>query len=396
MTSLYSEMKKLSVFIICALLFTFSVMAEASLSMTIGGGAERAYVLTDFRSENAKFRISVKRNEESLIIATPPFFRVKISEDITLGEFKTGKLLSALSSDESTFLSFENKIFTEPTTLSLNPEHMGLTVEKEKWALAYSYPTTLFVATGGDKYFLAIKLEEVSASSVSIAGYKADWSKEKLPGFNYSFLSGFSRNFKMHGLSVLASSYVKGKSNTLSLPSLTLTSFLQTEWKALSFSLSSLYGSERTNTFSFTLNSSLHFSVEETLGNKPIYGMTSQYRKVSLTTEFSYSGFEIRGIHTRINGTDNSVKEESEYRFKYSAKDINALVETSLSRTDGIHPTSYTLSLELNDAQLSLNAEKIRLVLSCTVVADDYSLKLSINQDRVLTMVFKYSYSEAD
>lgn len=357
--------------------------------MTVGGGTVSPYILTDFKNDSTRFRLSIKMSEGSPVVETPPFFRIKVSNYLSIGEFKTGKLLSALSSDEVSHLSFKNRIFTEPSTLSMNPQYMGMTVEKDTWALGYSYPSLLFAAIGGEKHFAAIKLEEVGETSSS--DFQIDWGKEKLSGLNWSFISGFSREIRWTGFSVKASSYIKGHSNGKSDPTFSVVSFLQGELGPLSLSLSSLYGTERKTSYAIVLNSDLGYSVEETLGSEPVYGMTSQARRVRLTTEFSYSGFEMKSVHTRTNATDNSLKSESQYRFKYSEKDITATFDATVSRTEKTGISSFSFSLDLKDAQVSFNGKKIRLVLSCSITADNLDFKITADQDRVLTMVLKYS-----
>ncbi|MCR5760617.1 MAG: hypothetical protein K6F82_01235 [Sphaerochaetaceae bacterium] len=374
-------------------LILFSAAAQSSVSVTLKGGSSKPYILSDFKSKNAQFRFTIRKTDDSFTFSSPTFFRIRLSEYTTIGEIKPGKLLSALTENTGPqILNYKSKIFTEPSGLSLEPKYMGLSVEKENWALGYSYPALLFVTAGNEKTFLAAAVQEISQTEEeeSENSFQVNWSEQALAGLNTLFLTGFYREAKLKDLLIKASSYVRGSYNPGSTLSLDFTSYLKSQWRNIGAELGSTFSDEKTRKMTVLFDSVLEYSVTETLGPEPVYGMTSQYRKIQSTAVLSYRGFEFKSVHTKTNDTDNSESDASVYRIKYTNDLLSVSVETDVQRTEETGVSSVTGNLKIKDMQASFKEKNIRLVLSYTLKADRYSLKFSADQDRVLTVLLKY------
>ncbi len=377
-------------FFYIVLLLTTAVFTSeifASETFVFSRNRETRTLTYSFSQKGVRYLTSLTQGKDGKFsVSAPPFLIVKTKNGWRIGELKfpdnsdSVSMKPALSGISKSFDRLEVAAFT-PLLNPLSPS--GFLVSWENPHLETSLMKTDYGKT---------------AEKGIAQNYQIDW--KSLPSFNDSidFKVNFKETFKSAKLrSSLFATYSFIYDYDLGYSGNSVWKF-QTESEKIRFEFTDSFGTGKENIrnqYCVSLETKGVINIGFCYGTKtypmPIYGGRSKGYMVEYSTSASYRRFSISGKHIIEIKEDTGHNESSEYKIRLYLPDMNdnhlsLAGEVNQKRGEVYSIEKYSIKIRDKNAMLEFTDKKTLLTLSCSWVFNEIKCKVSITQDKAVTL----------
>lgn len=367
-------MRQKTILTIVLLSLTVSAFAfKADLSFD--RETKKRTLITRLTFENTKYLVKVVQNQNGLFtIQMPSFFVIK-NNNFSLGEIK-----------------FSNHKIVQTNTPSLNPSYSGLLYKYKKVNFAVFSPVFspespfgTYLSFEHDDFLVSLKYENQNKynATLEVNSYQKEWSEITPQG---NSLELYVSNKTEHSSIAIDSSYNQFLGLKTSAECSLKTDHLlyeQTLDDGCTQKLQFSYGKDAFSSIEYLSHRGL----------KPLYGGTAQEALFLLSYKFSYKNLSFQASSKNEYKKSTGCICSTEYKLGYHLKRTSISALFTFMRTKGTQYSFLFKDFSMSSENLSLRVKngKIQLVLKTSITAGDIKIKLSVNQDRELTIKTDFS-----
>lgn len=349
----------------------FAVKADLSFDKT----SKTRTLLTRLTFDNTKYLVKIKQNQDGLFTVQMPTFFVIKDNNLAFGEIK-----------------FSNNKLVQTNTPSANPSYSGITYKNKKitWAVfspvfSPKSPIGAYLSIEHKNLFVSLKYENQNKynATYKVNSYQKDWTKITPQG---NSLNLYISNKTEHTYFALDSSYNQF---------LGLKTNAECSFKTDHFLYEQIFDNGCTQKLQINYDKGVFSNIEyiSYRGLKPLYGGTSQEALFSFSTRFSYKNLSLQTRSTNEYQKSTGCICSTEYKLGYNLKQTSISALFSFMRTKGTTSSFLFKDFSMTSENLFVHIKngKIELVLITVISAGDIKIKLSVNQDRELSIKTDFS-----
>ena len=394
------------------------VFGRTSLEVTYRTLKRSKTVEALVNSDSVAMKLVLRQTQDGYFtFESPPFLVMDIDNLVHIGELKDARILSVMLDPfseedlEDGFVSGRNlKKVTDP---AISPQFSGLAITMPHVdIIAFNpvfnrnSPLAFSVVAGTDKVFAGIM--HASHNTDVSHSFQTDWRRMG-NGKNMVFsIVGTSAETRLPNLNLKSFIFVQNAWDRLLGGGTTTKWSLEAQSEKIDAGLSRILGGigPKLKNSDETLNPEDAFDAELTLKDgdlalnlayrsslyeKPVYGGRSQMRLLELETSFESKNAKLQANHSTSYEKDFGKISKTDYIVTVKAKDAKFKAQMTLLRpsTEKCIITDPSVEITFPSAKLGIKDGKTKMELSLERSFDDMKLKISIDQDRMLTASFR-------
>ena len=394
------------------------ILGKTSLSVTYTTLKRSKTVEALVNSDSVSMKLVLRQTQDGYFtFESPPFLVADIDELVHIGEIKDERILSALLdpfSDadlEDGFVTGRNlKKVTDP---AISPKFSGLAITMPHLdiisfnpILNRNSPLAFSVIAGTERAFAGVM--HASHNTEVADNFQKDWRRMG-NGKNMVFsIVGTSVEAKLQELNLKSYIFLQNAWDRLLGGGTTTKWSLKVESEKMDAELSRILGGigpklkssdetlspEDVFNAGFTLKDgeiALNMTYRSSLYEKPVYGGRSQMRLLELESSLETKNAKLQANHSTNYEKDFGKISKTNYILTVKALDSKLKAQMTLLRpsTESCRITDPSLEITFPSAKLVIRDGKTQMELSLERNLENMRLKISIDQDRMLTASFR-------
>lgn len=369
-------------------------------------------------SDSVAMKLVIRQTKDGYFnLESPPFLVLDIDDLVHTGELKDARILSAMLDPFSNvdlidgFIKGSNlKKITDP---AISPKFSGIAITLPHLdiisfnpALNRNSPLAFSLIAGTDTAFAGVM--HASHNTEVSDSFQKDWRRMG-NGKNMIFsIVGTSTEAKLKDLKLKSFIFLQNAWDRFLGGGTTTKWSLKAESEKLDAGLSRILGGigpklkhinetqspEDVFDANLTLKDgelALNMTYRSSLYEKPVYGGRSQMRLLELETSVESKSAKLQANHSTSYEKDFGKISKTDYILTVKAMDAKLKAQMTLLRpsTEKCSITDPSLEITFPRAKLEIKDGKTQMELSLERNLDDMRLKISIDQDRMLTASFR-------
>ena len=407
--------------------FLFAALAAplcsdaGNISLTWQGNSRTEYIEVRLQSSSVLYSLRIRQQEDGrFVIQAPPFPVVDMDGRLRLGELRPAGTLALMLDPFSG--SGGSPSFRKISDPSFHPSLSGLSFSLGGSEIFSFSPVfnpespSGFGAAGtyGDFFagFLYASQNPLRAASYR-QPYQISWSRSGLGRHTLYTAAGFDTRFSLPRLDVRAMAFLRTSRDPYFGGGSTTGWLVEIRHEKAAASVSRRMGDRGSDIrsvaqtdnpsdeFSFTLSSpstsaiSMSAAYTSTLYGQPVYGGESQRRTIVFETRFRFGSSSLKASHSTVFEIDRAKVSSTDYSL--TVKDGKLLPDIELDANLLVNRGSFgvsvsgSLTLRTPGAVLKMKDGKTSLEISWEKIRDNCTLRISMDQDRIIRARLTFS-----